>query len=307
MRPTQERYHHLCTSTAASLPSRLSAALTEHEPGHPFTRIQPIQRNVGVPFSLLSSRSSTLRRKCASAVAAVVARTNSSQMRRRAVAPSPLLNSHAAGISRSNALSGFDMKPKQAQHYADTPFVPWLPLSRQHHPNYYRHNDSMDWQNFNKTQSSLGSTYSDFSGNSAIGNKGRDYYFLSPHYRNPVPNLNHTELYLGRDRRRQLRQPDPAAPAPCPCNRSRSMEDMRTDIVTEWEDDDENGNRIVAPVTQFKRPPYRFNSGFSKHNHLSMENLVETAPHVPSPKRVPAFQVTFKSTSRCIIAMRHFL
>lgn len=40
--------------------------------GHPFTRIriQRIERNVCAPFSLLSSRSGTLKRKCANVVAA---------------------------------------------------------------------------------------------------------------------------------------------------------------------------------------------------------------------------------------------
>lgn len=205
----------------------------------------------------------------------------------------------------SDALSKLDMKPKPAPHYVDSSFIPWMPLARRPHPAHYRHPDPVEW-NF-KTQSSLGSTYSDFSSNSAIGNKGRDYYFLSTHYRSPVPNLNHADLYLGRDRRRQIRQPE-AAPAPCPCNRSRSMEDMRTDIVTEWEDDDENGNRIVAPATKFNRPAYKFNSGFRKNsvNHLSMENLIDTPPQVLPPKRMNVFQVIFKIFHQIILSLAIF-
>lgn len=240
------------------------------------------------PFSLLSSRSSTFERKCANVVAVVAAIQVVDAVHRSNYVSSVIYA--RSRKTRSDAVSRFEMKPKPAPHYVDGPFVPWMPVARQPHPSYYRHPDPIDWQNF-KSQSSLGSTYSDFSGNSAIGNKGRDYYFLSSHYRNPVPNLNHTEHYLGRDRRRQLRPAEPA-PTSCPCNRSRSMEDMRTDIVTEWEDDDENGNRIIAPATKFNRPTYRFSSVFKKNsiNHLSMENLSDTAPQVLPPKRA-IFQV----------------
>lgn len=48
----------------------------------------------------------------------------------------------------------------------------------------------------------------------ALSQKGRDYYFLSPYYR--------------------TRTPRHVASA-CPCSRSRSMEDVRGDVVCEWE------------------------------------------------------------------------
>lgn len=156
----------------------------------------------------------------------------------------------------------------------------------------------MDLRNF-KTSSSKGSTYSDFSGMSAYSNKSRDYYFLSPSYRPAVaPSLNnHADLYLGRERPRQTRHPNPApASTVCPCSRSRSLEDVRTDIVTEWEDDDENGNRIVAPATKFNRNSYKSNTVFQKqgyHTRHSMENLVDRPPQVLPPKRISAFQVIF--------------
>lgn len=152
----------------------------------------------------------------------------------------------------------------------------------------------MDMRNF-KTSSSKGSTYSDFSALSAYSAKSRDYYFMSPSYRSagaPTPS-NHSDLYT-RERPRHLRNPNPSPPCPCPCSRSRSLEDVRTDIVTEWEDDDENGNRIVAPATKFNRTTYKNNNPpIQKQNFLtrhSMENLADR-PQLLPPKRISAFQV----------------
>lgn len=132
---------------------------------------------------------------------------------------------------------------------------------------------------------------------SAYSNKSRDYYFLSPSYRSagaPTPS-NHVDLYVGRDRPRQIRHEIPApSAAACPCSRSRSLEDVRTEVVTEWEDDDENGNRIVAPATKFNRTSYKANTAFQKQSFLtrhSMENLVDRPPQVLPPKRISAFQV----------------
>ncbi|XP_014366525.1 WD repeat-containing protein 47 isoform X3 [Papilio machaon] len=191
------------------------------------------------------------------------------------------------------------MKSKPA-HYADPPFRPWPPLSRQAQPNFYfRPPDPIDVRNY-KTSSSKGSTYSDFSGVSAYSNKSRDYYFLSPSYRSagaPTPG-SYADSYINRDRPRQLRHPNPASPAACPCSRSRSLEDVRTEIVTEWEDDDENGNRIVAPATKFNRSPYKVNTTFQKQGFLtrhSMENLVDKSPQVPPPKRISALQTTTRN------------
>ncbi|XP_032527958.1 WD repeat-containing protein 47 isoform X3 [Danaus plexippus] len=193
------------------------------------------------------------------------------------------------------------MKSKPA-HYIDAPFRPWPPLSRQAHPNFYfRPPDPMDARNF-KTSSSKSSAYSDFSGMSAYSNKSRDYYFLSPSYRSagaPTPS-NHADLYLSRERSRQIRTANASSPA-CPCSRSRSLEDVRTEVVTEWEDDDENGNRIVAPATKFNRTTYKTNATFEKQNFMtrhSMENLVERSPQVPPPKRISAFQAPSRNGSQ---------
>lgn len=198
------------------------------------------------------------------------------------------------------------MKSKPAL-YVDASFRPWPPISRQSQPNFYfRPPDPMDLRNF-KTSSSKGSTYSDFSGLSAYSNKSRDYYFMSPTYRSagaPVPS-SHGELYE-RERPRQLRNPIPSPSAPCPCNRSRSLEDVRTDVVTEWEDDDENGNRIVAPATKFNRTSSIANEVFQNQGFLtrhSMENLADR-PQLLPPKRVSAFQVielTFYRDSQLIV------
>ncbi|XP_021193991.1 WD repeat-containing protein 47 isoform X4 [Helicoverpa armigera] len=195
------------------------------------------------------------------------------------------------------------MKSKPA-HYIDAPFRPWPPLSRQAQPQpnfYFRPPDPMDLRNF-KTASSKGSTYSDFSGMSAYSNKSRDYYFLSPSYRSagaPTPS-GHGDLYGVRERPRQLRNPNPSPPAACPCSRSRSLEDVRTEVVTEWEDDDENGNRIVAPATKFNRTSYKANPAFQKQGFLtrhSMENLVDRPPQLLPPKRISAFQAQIRNGS----------
>lgn len=83
---------------------------------------------------------------------------------------------------------------------------------------------------------------------------------------------------------------------------------MRADVVTEWEDDDENGNRIVAPATKFSRSAYKGNAAFQKQGFLtrhSMENLVDRPPQVLAPKRISAFQViepTFYGDSRLIVS-----
>ncbi|CAK1554191.1 unnamed protein product [Leptosia nina] len=183
------------------------------------------------------------------------------------------------------------MKSKPPQYVDMPPFRPW-PLSRQVQPNFYFRPPDIDTRNF-KTASSKGSTYSDFSAMSAYSNKSRDYYFLSPSYRSAgAPTPSSAELYLSRERPRQLRNPKATSPA-CPCSRSRSLEDVRTEVVTEWEDDDENGNRIVAPATKFSRSAYKMNTTFQKQNYHtrhSMENLVEKSPQVLPPKRISALQ-----------------
>lgn len=131
---------------------------------------------------------------------------------------------------------------------------------------------------------------------SAYSNKSRDYYFLSPSYRStgaPTP-IGHADLYGARDHPRQIRNPNPSPSAACPCSRSRSLEDVRTEVVTEWEDDDENGNRIVAPATKFNRSSYKTNTTFQQQGFLtrhSMENLVDRPPQLLPPKRISAFQV----------------
>lgn len=199
---------------------------------------------------------------------------------------------------RSAALSRSDMKSKPT-HYVDAPYRPWPPLTRQAQSSFYfRPPDAMDLRNF-KTASSKGSTYSDFSGMSAYSNKSRDYYFLSPSYRSagtPTPS-GHMEVYAARERQRQARaHQNPSPSTACPCSRSRSLEDVRTEVVTEWEDDDENGNRIVAPATKFNKTSYKPTTAFQKQGYLtrhSMENLADKPPQILPPKRISAFQVIY--------------
>lgn len=113
-------------------------------------------------------------------------------------------------------------------------------------------------------------------------NKGKDYYFLAPYYRNampPPPNPNRLLMVDHSRARNIMRKPEVS---PCHC-RSKSMEDVRSEVfeVTDWEED-ENGNRVEN------------NNKFSKlYNRRSMENLLlDTAP---SPKRKGSFQVCFYS------------
>ncbi|XP_041986208.1 WD repeat-containing protein 47 isoform X3 [Aricia agestis] len=181
---------------------------------------------------------------------------------------------------------------KSKPHYVDAPFRPWPMMPRPAQPNFYfRPPDPMDARNFKS--SSKGSTYSELSAMSAYSNKSRDYYFLSPSYRSAgAPTPSAQELYLNRERARPSRPARPPSPA-CPCARSRSLEDVRTEVVTEWEDDDENGNRIVAPATKFNRPTYKTNTELQKQGFLarrSMENLNDRSPQPLPPKRIAAFQ-----------------
>ncbi|CAG9138646.1 unnamed protein product [Plutella xylostella] len=169
------------------------------------------------------------------------------------------------------------MKSKPT-HYADAPFRPWPPLARPPHNFYFRPSEPMDLRGF---KTSL-STYSDFSAASAYsggGNKARDYYFSSAAYRRAeLGGGSHAELYAGRERRAR-----PAPPSACSCSRSRSLEDVRTDVVTEWEDDEPR-----APA--FSRAAYRAAHHQPFHSHHSMENLVDKSPQIPPPKRVSHLQ-----------------
>lgn len=110
-------------------------------------------------------------------------------------------------------------------------------------------------------------------------NKGKDYYFLAPYYRNampPPPNPNRLLMVDPSRTRNMMRKPEII---PCHC-RSKSMEDVRSEVVevTDWEED-ENGNRIEANRNKLNK----------FYNRRSMENLLSDSE--PSPKRKGSFQV----------------
>lgn len=115
-------------------------------------------------------------------------------------------------------------------------------------------------------------------------NKSRDYYFLAPYYRNvmpppPKPQKDRLLVVDPMRRRSSKREERPI----CHC-KSRSMEDVRFDVVEvtpEWEHD-ENGNRIGRTKNFGVSKPYR------QH---SMENLLMDNGYTPPSKRNNRFKV----------------
>lgn len=118
----------------------------------------------------------------------------------------------------------------------------------------------------------------------------RDYHFMAPYYRNmmpPPPNPNRL-LMVDPRRRISVKSSEP----PCQC-RSKSMEDVRTDVVevtADWQHD-YNGNRVspTKSADKFGR--------FS--NRRSMENLLVDTDFSPSSKRNGRFQVLRKRKTEC--------
>lgn len=111
-------------------------------------------------------------------------------------------------------------------------------------------------------------------------NPKRDHYFLTPYYRNampPPPNPN--RLLMIDPRRRFVKQNEDS----CYC-RSRSMEDVRADVLTpDWESD-VNGNRVPLPMRK----------DFNKYsNRRSMDNLLVDTNFSPPSKRAGRLQVKF--------------
>lgn len=113
--------------------------------------------------------------------------------------------------------------------------------------------------------------------------KGRDYYYLTPLYRNAMPPpqamsplqvppvaVSPRMMMMGPQSRTKssgglCRSTVP--PCTCSVGRTRSLEDVRSE-ASEWEDyHDENGNHL-----QRKSPK---NGGVSKQARRSMENLLD--------------------------------
>jgi hypothetical protein len=148
---------------------------------------------------------------------------------------------------------------------------PWPPLYRhplQHRPRFcFRSPDSpAEWREYNHA------------------NKGRDYYFMAPMYRNalpppPPPPARHMLLLDTRQRRVSHNH------VQCPClrsSRSRSLEDVRSEVNSDWEE--EVGNCGPWPLQQL--------GCSNKENHRlqrrSMENLLEPSQHWRKPSyKVP--------------------
>ncbi|XP_051172147.1 WD repeat-containing protein 47 isoform X6 [Leptopilina boulardi] len=117
-------------------------------------------------------------------------------------------------------------------------------------------------------------------------NKGRDYYYLTPLYRNAMPppaqamppmqisqmGMQPRLMLMERPRTRAKSSggsggggKGSAPPCTCSVGRTRSLEDVRSEI-SEWEEyHDENGNRIRTSPK----------NGVTKCNRRSMENLLE--------------------------------
>ncbi|XP_044270806.1 WD repeat-containing protein 47 isoform X5 [Tribolium madens] len=115
-------------------------------------------------------------------------------------------------------------------------------------------------------------------------NPKRDHYFLSPYYRNampPPPNPN--RLLMIDPRRRFFKQNEDS----CYC-RSRSMEDVRADVVTPDFQNDVNGNRVPIPMKK----------DFTKYaNRRSMDNLLVDTNFSPPRKRSGRLQPVPRNSS----------
>jgi hypothetical protein len=144
---------------------------------------------------------------------------------------------------------------------------PWPPLYRHPHQNRPRFcfrppDPPAEWRDYNYT------------------NKGRDYYFMAPMYRNalpPPPPPRHMLVLDPRLRRVSHNH------VQCPClngSRSRSLDDVRSEVNSEWEEaGDSNGPLSVT------RPHQSMGCSDSDNHRLqrrSMENLLE--PSTPWKK-----------------------
>ncbi|KAL0279810.1 UNVERIFIED_CONTAM: hypothetical protein PYX00_001288 [Menopon gallinae] len=71
--------------------------------------------------------------------------------------------------------------------------------------------------------------------------KGREYYYLAPLYRNALPPPPQPVEYPP-PRRLMLLSPR-SCPRECPClHRSRSLEDVRSDLNSEWSEDESSSS-----------------------------------------------------------------
>lgn len=120
-----------------------------------------------------------------------------------------------------------------------------------------------------------------------------DHYFLAPYYRNAMPPPPpHPNRLLMVDTRRRLSVSTTNGHPPCKC-RSRSMEDVRTDVVEMREDrwlKERNGTKSVSPSVKGSAAE-KFVSKFG--DRRSMDNLL--MDYTPGRKRSGRIYVRFQS------------
>ena len=120
---------------------------------------------------------------------------------------------------------------------------PWPPIYRQHSSSsrngyFFRHHESPQWLDYPRYGG----------GGFGIGGyreKGREYYYLAPLYRNAMPPPPQPTK-SSPPRRIMLLNPhqgnnnvNKKCYNECPCwHRSRSLEDVRSEMNSEWSDDD---------------------------------------------------------------------
>lgn len=116
--------------------------------------------------------------------------------------------------------------------------------------------------------------------NYPINNKP-DHYYLAPYYRNAMPPPPNSSRLLMVDSKKKYngKQVNDV----CHC-RSRSMEDVRAQVITnDWENDI-NGNKVVS----FNKKAHKFRRYF---NRRSMDNLLVDTNLSPKLKRAGRLQV----------------
>lgn len=117
-------------------------------------------------------------------------------------------------------------------------------------------------------------------------NKSRDYYFLAPLYRNampppPKPQSNRLIMMGNNNNKKRTKR---ITEEVCHC-RSRSMDDVRFDVVEL--SPDENGNHVEMRNEKNVKPK-GFKSVFGQH---SMEDLLADTMYTAGPKRIGSCQV----------------
>lgn len=115
-------------------------------------------------------------------------------------------------------------------------------------------------------------------------NDKKDHYYLAPYYRNAMPPPPNPNRLLMIDPKRKYSNGKHTMNDVCHC-RSRSMEDVRTEVVTNDWGNDINGNKV-----SFSKKPNKFRR---YSNRRSMDNLLVDTDHSPKIKRAGRLQVIF--------------